>query len=253
LERDHLVRKQPWVNTIDLGELYGSLQLQMKSRLMTGARHISHPGTQGDSTELNWLNMLNTHLPNRYQARKAQVLDSRGRLSYQIDIVIFDNQYSPLLLHQDAATYVAAESVYAVVEVKPSLNKRYIEYTGAGAESVRQLFRTSAPVVYVEGRYKPKKPHRIQAGIITFSSDWRPPFGKPLQRTIENLAPQKRLDFGCVLDEGAFAVNYGKSITIRTSSKQNALVSFFFTLISSLQKMGTVPAINYNKYSISLK
>jgi hypothetical protein len=91
--------------------------------------------------------------------------------------------------------------------VKSSLNKRHIEYAGAGAESVRQLCRTSAPVVYVEGRYKPKKPHRIRAGIITFSSDWRPPLGKPLQRTIKNLAPQKRLDFGCVLHEGAFAKN----------------------------------------------
>ena len=73
---------------------------------------IPHPGTKGAAAELHWLEMLNAYLPKRYQAESAFVLDHQGGLSEQIDIVIYDRQYSPLLFKEGPATYVPAESVY---------------------------------------------------------------------------------------------------------------------------------------------
>ena len=74
----------------------------------------------------NWLEMLNTYLPERYKADSAFVMDHRGRLSEQIDVVIYDRQYSPLLFKQDGVLYVPAESVYAVFDVKQDMRRQHI-------------------------------------------------------------------------------------------------------------------------------
>lgn len=110
-------------DTINLHNLFLGLQDQMTSRLLTNREHITHPGTKGDASELCWLEMLKNYLPQRYRAEKAFVLDSEGKLSDQIDIVIFDRQYSPFLFNQDDALYVPAESVYATIEVKQDIDK----------------------------------------------------------------------------------------------------------------------------------
>jgi hypothetical protein len=67
------------------------LQEQMTARLSTSREVIQHPGTKGAATELHWLNMLNDYLPKRYCTDSAFVVDCEGRLSDQIDIVLYDS------------------------------------------------------------------------------------------------------------------------------------------------------------------
>ena len=128
-------------------QLFLGLQKQMIVQLSANRENIVHPGTKGDASELSWIEMLQNYLPQRYQVRKAFVLDSTGELSEQIDIVIFDRHYSPFLFNQDGALYVPAESVYAVIEVKQDLNKEQIEYAGSkqiGDESFNEIFHPIA-------------------------------------------------------------------------------------------------------------
>ena len=56
------------------------------------------------------------YLPHRYQAETAHVVDSRGAFSQQIDVVVFDRQYSPFIFKFQRQTIVPAESVYAAVK-----------------------------------------------------------------------------------------------------------------------------------------
>lgn len=63
---------------------------------------------------------------------KATIIDSAGNQSEQIDLVIYDAQYSYLVFTQGNRKLIPAESVYAVFEVKQELNKAYIEYAGNG-------------------------------------------------------------------------------------------------------------------------
>ena len=79
---------------IKLHDIFLRLQTQMIEKLTTNKEIIQHPTAQGDGTELCWLEMLQKYLPQRYKAKKAFVLDSMGNISEQIDIVIFDRQYS---------------------------------------------------------------------------------------------------------------------------------------------------------------
>lgn len=51
---------------------------------------------KGDASESVWRELLQAYLPKRYQAETAHVVDSKGAFSDQIDVVVFDRQYSPL-------------------------------------------------------------------------------------------------------------------------------------------------------------
>lgn len=69
---------------------------------------IKHPGAKGGASESQWHKLLKTHLPKRYRVCKAAIIDSTGGESDEIDVAIFDNQYSLLLLELDDVTYIPA-------------------------------------------------------------------------------------------------------------------------------------------------
>lgn len=95
-------------------------------------------------------------LPHRYQAASAHVVDSRGVFSEQIDVVVFDRQYSPFIFQYEGQTIIPAESVYAVFEVKQVVNAAQVSYAQKKVSSVRGLHRTSLPIPYAQDTYPPK-------------------------------------------------------------------------------------------------
>lgn len=242
------------INKIDLKNLFRNLQSQMMTKLETDTVNILHPVSKGNASELNWINLLNTYLPTRYRVSNAFVIDADGHLSEQIDIVIFDRHFSPFLLNQDGTLYVPAESVYGVIEVKPSLNMKNLKYAGKKALSVRNLKRTSEAIIHAGGTYPPRPLFNILSGIIAYNSDWKPPFGTGFQSVIRSLPKKERLDFGCALKNGAFTISYDKSEPqIETSISNDSLIFFFLNLLARLQIMGSVPAMNIAEYKKSLK
>ena len=222
----------------------------MIAKLSTDREILQHPGAKGTATELHWLQVLGDYLPRRYCVDKAFALDCEGRLSEEIDLVIYDRQYSPFLFNQDGAKYVPAESVYAVLEIKQDLCGEHIAYAGVKAASVRRLKRTSAPVPYVAGKYGPKTPQPILAGILTLDSAWAPPLGDPFVEALGKLATEERLDLGCVLKQAGFEISSREDgrIQIETSANDSALVFFFVRLLARLQEGGTVPAMDLREY-----
>lgn len=234
---------------LPLRNLFLGLQKGMIEKLSFNQENSPHPVNKGDVSELSWLRMLQDYLPRRYQVEKAFVLDCSGQISEQIDIVIFDRQYSPFLFNQDGQFYIPAESVYAVIEVKQALNKANIDYAGDKAVSVRRLHRTSAPIPHAGGTYSPKKPFTILAGIVALGSDWNPPFGETFRSSIEGLSSAEQIDLGCALQVGAFEKD---GPIIETSQQDDSLIFFFLRLLSRLQMLGTVPMLDVLKYSKSL-
>jgi uncharacterized protein DUF6602 len=106
----------------------------------------------GVASEPHWINLFNRYLPQRYRATSGFIVDADGQRSRQIDLVIYDHFYSPLLFHDVSEPYIPAESVYAVFEVKRILYRKWILDAGRKAASVRRLRRTSAPLVWTNGR-----------------------------------------------------------------------------------------------------
>ena len=237
---------------VNLRELFVGLHTQMIASLSAERKVISHPTAKGDATELHWLNLLNEYLPERYRADKAFVIDSLGAQSQQIDVIIYDRHYSPFVFNQHNAKYIPAESVYAIFEAKQEMGSQEIEYAAEKAASVRRLHRTSAPITYAGGIYKPKKPISILAGLLALDSKWVEPFGPAFQAAMKRTAVRGRLDLGCVLKCGGFEARYGNRQRVEISSSGTALIFFFWKMLALLQDRGTVAALDFSAYGRGL-
>lgn len=155
-----------------------------------------------------------------------------------------------MLYNKNEQRFIPAESVYAVFEVKQTLNRKNVLYAGKKVSSVRRLYRTSAVITHAGGKHEPKQPFNIIGGILTYDSEWKPSLGKTFTNTLKDLKRNSRLDIGCVANAGIFDVLYLENKTEVTSKPSNmALASFMFHLLGRLQALATVSAIDYTAYN----
>ena len=238
-------------NRIDLKSLFESTQRRMVAEL-TGIRQaVDHNVTLGDETEFAWVKFLNGMLPNRYEVSDGFVVDADGQRSDQMDVIVFDRQYSPPLFRGEKVQYVPAEAVYAVFEVKQRVDDKNLKAASAKAASVRRLRRTTARIPTADGVLEPKAPHRIVAGVLALSIAEPTAFEGLVGRQTACASEEARLDLGCAVQGGSFTVDYAVSDTPEVSfaPSQSSLVTFFFRFQTLLQALGTVPAIDYSEYA----
>ena len=229
-----------------LPQLLAGLHDDIEQRLSIARKSFAHPGTKGDASEHVWLELLQNYLPQRYQAATAHVVDSEGKFSEQIDVVVFDRQYSPFIFKFEGKFIVPAESVYAVFEAKQVINAGQVSYAQDKVQSVRRLKRTSLPIPHAGGTFPPKPLPYILAGLLTFESDWNPPLGKPLLVALGN-ETERRLDLGCVAAHGIFGCDDTGCYVVTPQGKPATV--FLFELIARLQNSGTVPMIDIRAYA----
>lgn len=230
-----------------LQEILSGLHDDIQTRLSVSRKSFSHPGTKGDAAESVWLELLEKYLPERYQVATAHIVDSNGVFSDQIDVVVFDRQYSPFIFNFQNQTIIPAESVYAVFEAKQSINLEQVRYAQKKIESVRKLHRTSLPIPYAKGTYPPKPLIPIYGGILTFESDWTPGLGEPFLNALNEDTDSGQIDIGCVAAHGYFHLDADKKYVVQEGGKP--ATAFLFKLISQLQFSGTVPMIDIQAYA----
>lgn len=230
-----------------LSVLLSGLHDEIEQKLATARKAFQHPGTKGDASEGVWLEMLETYLPKRYQATKGQVVDSTGGISDQIDVLIFDRQYSPFIFEFQGQIIIPAEAVYAAFEAKQSINAAQVEYAQKKIASVRRLHRTSLPIPTAMGVLPPKPLHHIIGGLVTFESDWDPQLGKPLLDALAGQKEDGQLDLGCVAAHGIFMCDDDGCHVATHLAK--AATAFLFELIARLQTCATVPMIDIRAYA----
>jgi hypothetical protein len=226
-----------------LAGLHDEIQQQLETVRMT----VGHPGSKGDASEAAWLKLLQRYLPKRYQAESAHVVDSKGAFSEQIDVLIFDRQYSPFIFRIEGVTVVPAESVYAAFEAKQTVNAGQVEYAAQKIASIRKLHRTSLPIPHAGGTYPAKPLSQIIGGLLTFESDWSPSLGTSLIEALQRETGDRRLDTGCVAAHGTFSSDeVGRVETVEVGKPATA---FLFDLIARLQDKATVPMIDIRAYA----
>lgn len=230
-----------------LTQLLESLHEDIQQRLATVRKAFNHPGTKGDASENVWISLLETYLPKRYQAAKAHVVDSQGAFSQQIDVVVFDRQYSPFIFTYEDQTIIPAESVYALFEAKQTADAALVKYAQEKVASVRRLHRTSLPIPYAKGIYPPKPLIPILGGLLTFESEWNPPLGPSFEKALRAEVGDGRLDLGCVAAAGHFFLDE-VSAAYQFVNEAKPATAFLFKLISQLQFSGTVPMIDIEAY-----
>jgi hypothetical protein len=233
-----------------LEKLLAGLHGEIEMRLQRSRAAIGHAVAKGDATEGIWIELLTNYLPQRYRIAKAFVIDSTDTTSQQLDIVIYDRQYTPLIFNQDGTLVIPAEGVYAVFEAKQSIDAGQVDYAAKKIASVRALHRTSLPIPSAGGLQLPKTPGHIIGGLLTFESEWSPPMGGPLKTALQSAEAVSPLDMGCVAAHGNF-YRADAGTTIEHSTR--AATAFLLELIACLQTQATVPMIDIHAYAKFLK
>jgi hypothetical protein len=240
---------------INLREIFLSVQKQMLACLAMGDA-FENPSACGSASEQHWIALFTRYLPQRYRASPAFVVDADGRRSRQIDIAIYDNLYSPLIFPHDSGLHIAAESVYAIFEVKQRLTPQLIRDAGRKAGSVRSLRRTSAPIISAGRPRAAIVPGRILAGILAAHSPWEESFQNKIAASLAALPPHQQLDFGCALRQGSFEYKPGRKsgeFGLCFSTPDEALIFFFIRFMERLRALGAAPAADLMEYGRGLQ
>lgn len=225
----------------------------------------SHPTTMGDHSEADWVSVLKSFLPERYIVGPIFAVDADGATSEQIDVAVYDRQYSPLWFgSQGGVDFVPVEAVYAVFEVKPTINKAYITAARQKVASVRRLRRTSAPIKHAGGSSSAIDPSakHIIGGLLAAEACWagREATIVKLREHLPSVGLDDSLDIGIAIERVAFdytpvPVELGSredEIPLEFSAETDQLIHFGIRLFRQLQQLGTVLAIDMGAYEAAL-
>ena len=123
-------------------ELLESVARQMRIALQQ--KLVPHPGELGTGREEVIRDFLRRHLPKRFGVSTGFVFDADGRVSRQIDIVIYDAYYCPAFEAVGGKMFFPCESVVAVGEAKSHLTSvKKVSEAFDNLRSVKELDRSA--------------------------------------------------------------------------------------------------------------
>ena len=231
------------IGKMSIKTMFKTKQAVLESKLSV---LLDHPVTKGEHCESAWIDFFRSFLPSKYAIDKGFVFDAKGNVSEQIDIIIYDALYAPLIFGTDSGEkFVTAESVYAVFESKPEIDKETLIYANEKIASVVNLTRSARGVIDA-GKYKePRDLTDIIGGILAIDS--------VSNDTLEqHLYNNPYIDVGCAIRATSFIAyrNEDRSISnIKFSSPDEAILAFFYIILDSLYQLGTVAGIDIRDYS----
>lgn len=225
---------------MDIQSLFSNKQEVLESKLSI---LLDHSVTKGNHCESAWIDFFRSFLPNKYAVDKGFVFDSEGKISEQIDIIIYDALYAPLIFGTDAGEkFVTAESVYAVFDSKPKIDKGTLKYTNNKVESVKVLKRSRRGVINAGKYYPPRELTHIIGGILAVNS-------VTIDTIAEHVKLYNNIDIGCAIKSHSFLVDREKGAELSWASGEETVLAFFYMILDELYKLGTVAGIDIRSYA----
>ncbi len=221
---------------INMENLFAALDEEMGMKLSSKIDQIYHPGSKGEETELNWIGLLRWYLPERYKIDSGFIVDHTWLISDQIDIIIYDRQFTPFIFRWENTLYIPAEGVYAVFEVKQDLTSENFEYALTKLESVLSLERTSADFSHILWRSKKEN----------FNIIWWFLCSKNKSNEVwEAFNTDSKLQLLLCLEKW---IKINNSETENNNNTRNILSFFILKLIEKMRSLWSVPALDVDKY-----
>ena len=85
----------------------------------------SHQGLTGHVREDSWIDFFRKIIPQKFAIEKSVIIiDSTGKVSKEVDIAVFDNQYTPYLFNYGNLKFIPIEAVSVVIECKSTQFKK---------------------------------------------------------------------------------------------------------------------------------
>jgi hypothetical protein len=132
---------------LSLGEMLEAAAENMASNLRS--KLLSHPGELGTAREQILRDFLRAHLPKRFEVSTGFAFDCTGRMSKQLDVVIFDATVCPRIELPGSKFLFPCEAIVAVGQVKSSVTSRQ-QFRDAldNLSSVKALDRSANGTAY---------------------------------------------------------------------------------------------------------
>lgn len=194
-----------------LRDLFDDVADQMRLDMRSARTASDHPTHRGDALEHAFRTFLKKYLPNSLDVSHGVLIDSEGRRSKQLDVIVSDAGRTPIFFQSGEIRVIPVECAYAVFEVKSHLDGRELQRVFANLESVKQLRKKA---------YYYDKNARVKTRRNAYGRSWdilpvhyfafalssiglAPIGGAMIKYAIEKQArPWDRLASVCVLDKG---------------------------------------------------
>ncbi len=124
---------------MDLSKVFGEVSAQMRSDFAEAQESLTHPGMKGDANEEVVREFFRQYFPRTLDISKGVLVDSDGKQSRQLDIIISDNSKTPTFFQSGRTRVIPIECAYAVIEVKAYLDKTELEKSYQNMKSVKTL------------------------------------------------------------------------------------------------------------------
>ena len=145
--------------------------------------------------------------------------------------------------------YIPAEAVYAVAEVKQTINRSYLEYTQNKIQSVKNLYRSSRGMISSGKKVPPRSLTKIIGLLLATNMDI------DFHTLNKHLKQYTNIDICCSINKGTCYVLKNDSnaiIDIKNTPENEAILGLFFYLQNELHKIGTVAALDIRQYANAL-
>jgi len=185
----------------DLAAAFRGLSKGLRARFET-CDAGRHPLEKGQRREAAVREFLRDHLPARYGVTRGEVVAATGEASRQTDVLLYDALQAPSLLATDTSMILAAESVYAAIEIKPRLGVRELEAAVVDIASVKALPRSAIlrPGLLSGRGPGPRANPPVFGAVFAFEAQPPARLLEALHRRHEALPPALWVDCVCVLD-----------------------------------------------------
>ncbi|MBU5266435.1 DUF6602 domain-containing protein [Virgibacillus proomii] len=123
----------------NLNEHYQRLAATISSQLQLETPN--HHVTSGTSREFVWLDLFERLVPKKFKlARSVFIIDSYGQISAEVDIAIYDEQYTPYVFNYGEMQFIPIEAVAAAVQSKSrTMDRDTLNNVTAWAKTIYQL------------------------------------------------------------------------------------------------------------------
>jgi hypothetical protein len=247
---------------MNIAGVFAQVANKMRADIEAARSALSHPGLKGGAFEETFRQFLKAYLPSNLDVSTGQMVDSRGGITRQLDVVISDRAKTPILYQSSQTRVIPIECVYAVIEVKAHLDTQELDNILANMDSVRALeklaFEPDYPVVRAIELYgQSAKIWPVMYFVFAFA-------GIDLQTITENLAARqknrplnRRVDMICVLDQGVICnCPPDQSMytcvptpgSLLTSVRTKKALLLFYTLLSAPLSRVWMPIFEFTRY-----
>ena len=250
--------------SMNIVDIFDQVADKMRSDLAEARSALEHAGLKGASFEEVFRNFLRTYLPATLDISTGIVVDSAGRSSRQLDVIISDAAKTPIFYRKGDTRVVPVEGVYSIIEVKANLTAQELEKAFKNMKSVRALKKTA--YVLDDGPIRHTKQMYGQGWEIWPTNYFVFAFDSTSLDTLrellaswynrDSLPEWSRIDTTCVLNKGVIlnqdANGYFDALptpgSLVASYETERALLLFYTLISRYMFQAEMPPFVFTPY-----